>query len=148
MSNDIVKKIITDNKYLTLSTVNGDRSPHASPVFFVERNGNFYWWSAKNSQHSKNVSRDGRVFITIFNSTVKEADARGVYIDAKVKEINEGHTDILSAYNDKAEAFKLATEDVSGDSPSRLYEATPLRCWINGDTTIDGHYVDIREEMK
>lgn len=145
--NKEVKDIIQSNKYLTLSTVNSDSSPHASPLFFVEIQGKFYWWSAKDSVHSANIRRTGQGYLTIFNSTTTEEDANGVYILAKVIELGKPSNEILKAYNSKAESFNLEISNASGDSPSRLYMATPNGIWVNSSTEIDGNYIDTREAV-
>lgn len=60
--------IITGNSYLTLSTINDDGSPWATPLHFVFADGMFYWFSLEDTIHSRNIARDGRVALTIFDS--------------------------------------------------------------------------------
>ncbi len=143
------KEILDKNLYCTLATVNDDSTPHGSPVFFVADQNSIYWWSAKKSQHSQNIERTGKVFITVFDSHAPEEKAKGVYIEANGQIASDDKiNDILEKYNQKAKVFSLTRQNVTGDSPSRLYEAIVGRIWLNSDDEINGNYIDIREEVE
>lgn len=79
MNDDVAARILRNNAYLTVSTVNEDGSPWASPVHFAYDDSRLYWLSPDATQHSQNILRDDRVFVTIFDSrqTVAEPADRG-----------------------------------------------------------------------
>lgn len=57
-------EIITQIQYTTLATVTPEGLPWNSPVARVyDQELNFYWFSDKEGQHSRNVRHNGQVFI-------------------------------------------------------------------------------------
>lgn len=75
---DLIKTI----RHAAMATVNKDGSPHNTPYFFMHDPGltKLYWGSHKNSQHSKNVSRNPKIFVVLFDSY--EQGKGGVYFTA------------------------------------------------------------------
>lgn len=74
----IAKNILATIRYATISTVDDNGKPWAAPVWYVYDEGNIYWWSSAESQHSKNVESNGEAYITVFDSTVPEGDGVGL----------------------------------------------------------------------
>lgn len=142
-------KILSDNKYLTVSTVDKDGNPWASPVWYVKDDeGNFYWWSPIASQHSRNIKNNPNVYITIFNSQLPEGDGLGLYIRAVASELKgDDVIAIIELYNSTTEKFKLTTENCSGTAPTRLYRAVPSETWYNDGIEQDGYYTDVRRAI-
>lgn len=142
-----------ENLYLNLSTVSKDGQPWGSPLFFVyDPSSKFiFWWSPKNSQHSKNLKFNKRCFITIFDSQDREGEGFGLYLTAQAKELSsvkeiENGTEL---YNQKAKTFKLSLSDCSGDAPTRLYKTKILKTYINQDKYDEnGNYYDARKAIK
>jgi uncharacterized protein YhbP (UPF0306 family) len=146
---DKAKQILSRIRYANIATVCSDNSPWNTPVFYVyDEDLTLYWWSDSKSKHSRNIYHDGRVVITVYDSS-PESDAKGVYIKAQANEVSSGLFEkILSIYNTYApKEFQLKVENVTGDSPSRLYFAKPEKIWLNGESTSSGQYIDIREKV-
>ncbi len=143
-----IKKMIYANSYMNIATVGVDGQPWNTPVFFANQDNQLYWFSSKNSQHSKNIIHNNQVFITIYDSTAPEGDGRGVYIKASALEIHDSQSlEVgIRAYNKKAKKFKINKDFVSSSSPNSLYCAEIIELWINGESEQDGYYIDIRKK--
>ena len=81
--------IIENNLYCVLSTCSPEGYPWVSPVFFAYDEGwNIYWCSALASRHSQNIhNNNGRVAITVFDSSVAAGTGKGVYFSGTASEI-------------------------------------------------------------
>lgn len=147
---DIISKIL----YITIATANKKGDPWNTPVYSAfDEDYNFYWASDQNGQHSKNIKDNPSVFIVIYDSTVPEGTGEGVYIKAKASVLTE-RSEIEKALkyldgrvNKKKDPDKRPLEFL-GDKPRRVYKAIPEEVWINDDGNIDGHYIDVRVEVK
>lgn len=146
----LVDDILSSNLYCTLATVCEDGSPWASPVFFAHQENKIIWWSGKNAVHSKNIVREGKVFIAVFDSQASEGKGRGMYIQAAAKMIEDENEikEAISIYTAKSRVFKPTLEDSSGDAPTRFFRATIQKTWTNVDGKESGKFVDLREELK
>ncbi len=78
----LAKELLNSIRHAAMATVNEDGSPHNTPYFFMynEDFTKLYWGSHPDSQHSKNITRDGKLFVVVFNSVVKGKG--GLYIAA------------------------------------------------------------------
>ena len=143
---EIIKKII----YITIATVDEDGQPWNTPVFGAyDKNCNFYWGSHVDSQHSKNIRRNDKVFLVIYDSTVPAGQGEGVYIQALTNRL-ENPEEISLAHKllwDRHIVPYWKLEEVQASSPVNLYKATPQKIWVNDEGQVDGHYVDIRNEI-
>ena len=144
-----VEKILHDNTYATISTVDTEGRPWAAPVWYVrDKDMNLYWCSPLSSQHSKNIESNADVYITIFNSVANEGDGVGLYFRALASEIEESEIDtVMSLYNESTQTFKLNKSNCSGLAPTRLYKATPSELWINRGKQNGNYYEDFREKL-
>ena len=71
-------KIINDILYATIATADKNGQPWNSPVYSAfDEDLNFYWTSAKDSQHSQNIRENPKRFIVIYDSTVVEGQGEG-----------------------------------------------------------------------
>ena len=87
--NDKAKEIIEKVIYITLATVDKSGQPWNTPLFSAyDKSYNFYWGSSRESQHSKNIMSNNKVFIVVYDSTVPAGQGDGVYIKAQASEIN------------------------------------------------------------
>ncbi|HET9850596.1 MAG TPA: pyridoxamine 5'-phosphate oxidase family protein [Candidatus Saccharimonadales bacterium] len=144
---EIIQKII----YMTLATANAEGQPWNTPVFCAyDQDFNFYWGSSKTSRHSKNISANPRVFISIYDSTVPAGEGEGVYIKAKAQELSSP-ADRRFAHN-LLQARRIIPfwkeEYFSDESPIALYKAVPEKVWVNDGQKINGVYEDIRKEVR
>lgn len=144
-----IEKILDSNHYATISTVDEKGQPWAAPVWFVyDENKTLYWWSSIASQHSVNIAHNSNVYITIFDSTVKEGDGFGLYIRAEASVVTDDELESVSElYNKSTSVFKLNQSDISGDAPTRFYKAAPKVMWVNRGKEVGEFYEDYREKL-
>lgn len=157
------QQIIEENLYMTISVATKDGDPWISNLFYsVDKKYNFYWYSSKDSNHSKILKENPTAAISIFNSTAKGDDADAVYMKAKVEEITDKLELIkgLTTYGKKMlrtgfaeskaqiERFVNQHNDFEGVSKLRLYKATPVKSWkLAPSEEFNGKYIDGRIEI-
>src|SRR5438046_190095 len=84
------QKIIAKNNYMVLATANKKGMPWNVPVYFAyDKNYSFYWYSRKNTKHSRLIKENNTVAVTIFNSNPADEDEGGVYMTGQAFEIPE-----------------------------------------------------------
>lgn len=151
MNKNQIEKILSSTRYATVSTVDEKGSPWAAPVWYVDdESNNIYWWSPKDSQHSKNIASNPEVYITIFDSTLPEGKGIGLYIRARATQLSDKDEvqKAVKLYNATTEIFKLNLENSLGEAPTRIYKATPSNMWLNADSQLNGYFVDTRKELE
>jgi hypothetical protein len=145
------KEAFEQIKYVTVATVSGDGQPWNTVVFSAyDANGNIYWGSNVDAQHSKNIRDNGKVFLLIYNSTVAAGTGVDIYIKATCTELDDP-AEIKFAYTLLQTRriipyWKL--ENTQGDSPVRLYKAASEQVWTNGEDRINGVYIDTRIKLQ
>jgi uncharacterized protein YhbP (UPF0306 family) len=141
-SNEILTKI----RYATISTIDEAGKPWAAPVWYVfDEDYNIYWWSPTEAQHSRNISANPTVYVTIFDSTLPEGEGVGLYLRASAGEVSEAElNDAIERYNNSTKIFKLSRENCMGSAPTRIYKAVTKEGWTNDGVTKDGFYIDKR----
>jgi hypothetical protein len=123
--------------YATLSTVDAAGNPWNTPVSAVyDDNFNVYWFSDRESQHSRNVRGNGKVYIVIYNSTWPEGTGgQGLYLQSEACEVRD-LKEIRKACRLK-DPDRDKPERFMGDNIRRVYKASPIRMWIN-EIEMDG----------
>lgn len=145
--------IIMRTEYATLATVDAKGYPWNAPVYCAFDQGyNFYWGSHKDSQHAINIRDNGRVFLSIYNSTVAPGQGEGVYIQASCSEITSP-ADMATAHRliqDRRApiAYWKLGQFSAQNSPIRLYRAVPEHIWVNGEDHVKHTYIDIRKDAE
>jgi pyridoxine/pyridoxamine 5'-phosphate oxidase len=128
------RAIIDANLYLTLGTTDPDGHPWISPVYFSPAGDReFYWLSAADARHSRNLADRPRLSMVIFDSTVEPYHGRAVYAVGEAHELSGDDLDrALGAYprRDGRGAAAVTREDVTGSAPYRLYRATASDMWV------------------
>lgn len=146
------KEVIKDVKYVAIATTSKDNIPWNSPVFFAYDNKyNFYWFSWKENQHSKNIAENENVFLVVYDSAFpKDTSSDGVYVQAKAVEVsNEREIEKALVLIDKRLKRKPhILSEFLGSMPRRVYKAAPGNVWMNVHGEEDGNYVDKRVEIK
>ena len=144
------KRTLEENIYAAMATADRSGQPWNSPVFVVyDEHLNFYWASAVKSHHSQNIDENPRVFLAIFNSAVPWGMGEGVFVQARAEELTD-QGEIAKACELRRRRASKALQppgDFTGDRPRRIYRATAEHIWINKDTTENGYFVDIRQEI-
>jgi len=128
------RAIIAANFYLTLGTTGPDGHPWISPVYFAPAGDReFYWVSATDALHSRNLAERSQVSLVIFDSTVAPYHGRAVYAVGEAGELSGTDLDrALEVYPraDGGGATAVTREDVTGPAPYRLYRATASEVWV------------------
>ncbi|MEQ4203922.1 pyridoxamine 5'-phosphate oxidase family protein [Actinopolymorpha sp. B17G11] len=126
--------IIDTNLYLTLGTVDAAGRPWTSPVYFASAGGReFYWLSATDAQHSRNLAERPQVSIVIFDSTVAPYHGRAVYAAGEARELSGSDLDrALEIYPrpDGEGVTRFNRDEVAAPAPYRLYQATAADLWV------------------
>lgn len=160
---EIAIKIIKENLYMTIAVSSKEGEPWISNLFYsYDSDYKFYWYSSKESLHSKLIRQNPKVALSIFNSTIIGDDLDGVYIKANAYEISD-KIEILKAlpihgakllktgiYNTKAQLKRFVTNygDFQGISKLRLYKATPVEVWkYNFEETKNDKYYEGRVKV-
>lgn len=121
------KELLGKVRHAAMATVNPDGSPHNTPLFFIHSPelSKIYWGSHKDSQHSKNIIQNNRVFVVLFDSF--EQGKGGVYITANnAHELGSGElTEALEIHNQfRAKYGKVPLEEsYYTGSDQRMYAA-------------------------
>lgn len=148
-ASEIINRIL----YITIATVSRDGQPWNSPVYSAfDKDLNFYWFSDKDSQHSKNIRENKNVSLVLYDSTVPEGEGWGVYIEAEAYELSNGD-EVLEGLkvmdNRIGKKKEREYEKFSGAAVLRVYKVIPQRVWVNDDEKDEnGKYIrDIRVEI-
>jgi general stress protein 26 len=146
-----LQKILRDRDYVTIATICADGQPWNTPVFArFDDDLNLYWVSSKQSQHSKNIDYEPRIFVVVYDSTVPEGEGLGVYLRMKARLLTNSQ-DIERAsevYDTRFFKHDFAKHDqFLADCPQGFYTAEPEQVWFNTDSEADRHFVDVRQEV-
>lgn len=144
------KEILSTVLYATVATSSKAGKPWNSPVAgFWDDDYNLYWFSDKESVHSRNIRENEDVFIVVYDSTMPEGTGEGVYIEATAYEVTEPG-EIEQVVGLQKGDMRCEAHQVSGDAIHRFYKAVPKNAWVNDDEKdSNGNYVkDIRVEIE
>lgn len=150
----IAKRIIEENRYMTLSTASLGGKPWISPVFFsYDEQFNLYWVSNKEALHSKLIRTNPQVAIVIFNSQALDREIDAVYIEATVHELESSEDiDVAVKVLDRRiqkDIFRVKSiQAVTNDAVWRIYRAIPNAVSkLTEGEYINGQYVDKRVDL-
>jgi hypothetical protein len=144
------KEILSKIRYITIASASNEAEPWGTPVLaaFDDRY-NFYWTSLANTQHSKNIKENPRVYLTCFDSTVLPGDGGGVYIKAHAIEMTDSVEISYAAgllYERKNKPVRGA-EEFLGDSLKKMYKATPQKFWVSLDVDVKNDPMRAKKEI-
>jgi putative heme iron utilization protein len=127
------KELLKTMRHAALATVSPDGSPHNSPVFSTwDSDLNFYWASGPQTQHSRNIAKDPRVFVVVFDSIGKGG---GLYMKGEAVELTAAALPaalaVVNANRVRWGRDPASADYYQGDSPQRLYKATRHTAWVN-----------------
>ena len=76
-----VKQLVEENIYMTIATSSKSGNPWIANIFYAhDKNYNFYWYSPKDSLHSRYLEENPRIAISIFDSTAIGDNVDAIYI--------------------------------------------------------------------
>ncbi len=144
------KEILANIRYITIASASTEAEPWGTPVLAVfDDQYNCYWTSLNNTQHSKNIKENPRVYLTCFDSTVLPGEGGGVYIQAQAVEMTDPAEITRVAellYVRKNKPVRKAEEFLE-DSLKRMYKATPRKFWINLDIDVKNDPENAKKEI-
>ena len=129
------RAIIDTSLYLVLATADGTGQPWSSPVYFAHHGyAEFFWVSAPQAAHSRNIAVRPQVGIVIFDSHAPIGAGQGVYISAVAEQVGgDDLTQGMETFSRRSLAHGGAgwtVRDVQADSSLRLYRAIADSYWI------------------
>src|SRR5690242_1131299 len=83
------RELLRSIEHATVATVCADGQPWNTPVFFAHKDGEIYWSSRDDAQHSENIRANRRAFIVIYDSNRPDETAAALYIEAHVSELTD-----------------------------------------------------------
>ena len=122
------RALIDANLYVTLGTADPDGTPWVSPVYFATADyAAFYWMSADDAEHSRNIAGRPQVSMVIFDSQVPPYHGRAVYLSATATEL--AGPDLVRALDiyprpQSRDAIGVELSDVIAPSRYRMYQAS------------------------
>lgn len=145
-----IKQIIQENIYCVLSTVDAQNQPWGAPVFFAyDEHYNFYWWTDTESQHSKNIEDNGKVYINIYDSHAAIGKGLGVYAQCAASLVEGEDLDrVREILNNRLGEQTLPTEKSSPTSAMQLYKATPVKWWHTANSQRGDDMIIVRQEVE
>lgn len=122
------RTIIDTNLYLVLATADGTGRPWSSPVYFAhDRYARFFWVSAPETTHSRNIAARPQVGIVIFDSHAPIGTGQGLYISAVAEQVDgDALTRGIETFSRRSLAHggtQWTVKDVQAESGLRLYRA-------------------------
>jgi nitroimidazol reductase NimA-like FMN-containing flavoprotein (pyridoxamine 5'-phosphate oxidase superfamily) len=124
-----VRDIIEASRYLVLATADAAGRPWSSPVYFAHIGcTEFFWVSAPEVTHSRNIAVRPEVGMVIFDSQAAIGTGQGVYMSAVAKLLDDGETARgIEAFSRRSVAHggqEWTSEDVRPGASLQLYRAT------------------------
>lgn len=131
----IAREIVDDSLYLVVSTADRSGQPWASPVYFAHSGyREFFWVSAPEAAHSRNLRERRKVGIVIFDSRAPIDTGQGVYISGVAQELPahecEEPVGIFSKRSVGHGGGEWTLEDVREPARMRLYRATAEAVYV------------------
>ena len=126
----VARRVIDENVYMVLGTADAAGRPWVSPVFYgVERYRDFYWVSAPDVVHSRNLAERPELSIVVFDSraAVGTGDETAVYMAGSAAEIPPGDLEqTLATFPGFADfgGREFTAADLREPAPYRPYRAT------------------------
>jgi len=146
---DMARRVIDENHYMTLATIQPDGGPRVSPVYYTPaRYTDFYWVSSPDAQHSRNVEATPDVEIVIFDSSAPVSETAAVYLGAHARAVHDDELEeaIPQAFRTTAGARAFRRVELQGKAPLRLYVAHTTTCEVHvpGRHPLNPTGIDVR----
>jgi hypothetical protein len=131
-----------------LATADATGRPWSSPVYFAHIGlTEFFWVSAPDVTHSRNIAARPEVGIVVFDSGAAIGTGQGVYMSATARLLEGGETAAgLEAFSRRSVAHggeELTIEDVRPGASLRLYRAAADAHWILANDGQPDHRIPV-----
>lgn len=133
--NAVARAIVDDNRYMVLGTADASGKPWATPVYYAaDGYRDFYWVSALDRTHSRNVAARPEIAVVIFDSRVPIGEGQAVYMAAVAAELTgdelERGIEVFSRVSVSHGAKPWTLEDVRPPAALRLFRARASEHWV------------------
>jgi len=151
--NQLAKKIVENNEYLALATVDAEKSVWICIICYAQdKDFNFYFASIDTSRHSKNISKNKAVSFAIYDSRQDWGTGVGLQIEGTVEKVKPREISKATAtyfsrkypYGKVSGVFAEEFKKLLQKKTYSFYKITPTRIWINNPNA----NVDERVEVK
>lgn len=128
-NDDIARDILDTNSYVVLATADAEGTPWASPVWFAQEDRReFFWVSAPDSRHSRNLAARARLAMVVFDSRAAPNTGQAVYMSATAEQLTEPDAidhglAVFSRVAVRQGLGEWGVDRVTGASRLRLYRA-------------------------
>lgn len=135
------KQIITSNRYMVIATSNGDRQPWQAVVFYVYTSDyTFYFLSATDSKHAKNIEKNPSASIIIFDSGQPLGQSEGLQAEGKITLVEKKNLEnVINLYaarlfpkSEMAPTQRYPPEAYDEPSEFRFFKFTPSKMFLSG----------------
>ncbi len=122
-------RLLAENRYVVLATVDGAGSPWASPVWFAHRGlTTIVWVSSPDARHSRALAADPRIAVTVFDSSVVPNHGtafygRGTAAMCADVDLSE-YLEMFNAESGRQGLASWGVDRVTAPARHRLYVAT------------------------
>jgi hypothetical protein len=142
--------LIQSVNYAAIATVSPDGTPWITPLYVkFDEHLRMYWVSATTGQHSRNIALNGRISVVMYDTSVPEIEAAGLYLAMEAGPLEDPATIVAAQRIYDVTFFTRYNPAITfqGSCPSRMYRARPLAVWHNTDGIKNGCYVDMRRRL-
>lgn len=137
-NNEIARKIISGNIYMTIATTDKKGNVWAAPLFYaIDHEFNFYFISQLNTLHIQHIMENSTVAFAIFDSQQKEGTGNGVQGSGKVHLLDDSQlSEAFKWY--KTTFIEMKPESFMGNAPYRFFRLVPEHFYIQDpDARVD-----------
>ena len=147
---EMARRVIDQNLYMVLGTLDLDGQPRLSPVFYTAAGyRDFYWVSVPDAHHSRNVAERAAVRLVVFDSSLRPAETEAVYVTATARIVPADElADVVDeAFRTDGGAVRFTPDDLRGDASLRLYvaRASSYEVHVRGRHPTHGRGYDSRQ---
>jgi uncharacterized protein YhbP (UPF0306 family) len=129
-----VRKVILDNRYLTMATCEKDSVWIAPLAYYVEPDYSFIYFTSKESRHQTHIEKNPIVACSIYNSSLPSDTVDGIQFSAKVSQVPANELlSVLPKYflqsfpiEEIRKKWYRPITDFEGLKVQRFYRITPL----------------------
>lgn len=131
----IATAIIGSSLYMVLGTADEDGLPWTSPVYYAhERYATFYWLSAPERRHSRNLAVRPQLSIVIFDSGAPIYAGQAVYMSAGARQVGGAELEQgIAIFSNRSQVHgsrAWTPDDVTAPAEPRLFVADVSEHWI------------------
>lgn len=133
----IARRIIDENRYMTIGTADGSGDPWVSPVYYApEEYSEFFWVSHPEARHSRNIEVRPQVSIVIFDSRTPINTGQAVYMAGLAEQVPgddlQRGVDVFSRRSVAHGSAVWTMNDVVAPARLRLYRARVSEQFVLG----------------